>query len=104
MDTNGPSVIRASTSSHAGRPPCSVRGALCVGVVVSQEEVRDGAVEDHHADVGVLLQDTDEVGELSNGDVVDEVERRMVEGDLPPAGVGLVDHEALLGAHGASGE
>jgi len=68
----------------AGRRRQRVEGGL-IGrdVVVGQEEVRVGAVEDHDGHPVVLLDLGEQVMQRDDHHRVDEVDRRVVEGHSP---------------------
>lgn len=67
-----------------------------------QVEIRVNAVEYNDVEVRVLLDDGDEIAELSDGRSRDGVDRRMVERHMAVSGVTAIDPEVRPGAVGSN--
>ena len=96
MLTAGARDRRTRRSSHACIPvgPTPQRrgpGRVVLDVVVGEIEVGVGAVEDDDVEVGVLLDQADELGELGDGRRGDRVDRRVVERHPAVARAATVD-------------
>ena len=90
MLTTGARDRRTMRSVHVGSPvgPDAERrglGEVVLHVVVGEEEVGVGAVEDDDLELRLLLDQVHELGELADGRRGDRVDRRVVEGHAPVA-------------------
>jgi len=75
-------------------------GGVARNVVVGEEEVRVGRVEEHDADLLVALDLGEQVQQLLHHHCVDQVNRRVVERDPPQRRCRLVQTEARV-CHGS---
>ena len=107
MVTTGARARRTRTSTQADSPvgPTPSAAVLLVSFSKSswdQVEIRVNAVEYNDVEVRVLLDDGDEIAELSDGRSRDGVDRRMVERHMAVSGVTAIDPEVRPGAVGSN--
>jgi len=92
-------AVRSFPGVQAGWPGFLADLVAPHQVDVRHVEVRVSAVEDNYLHLGVGFQAVDEGGQARDDLGVVQVDRRVVEGDLPVGGAVLADADRRCGGH-----